>query len=326
VANKPILWYAIENLIASGIHEIGLVVGGVTRSQIQDAIGDGDRWGASITYLSQEQPRGLAHAVGVARDFVGDRRFVVYLGDNIIREGTTDFVRSFPPTASAQVLVARVPDPQRFGVVIIEGDNAVRLVEKPTEFVSDHAIVGVYAFTTEIFDAIGRIAPSARGELEITDAIQRLVDDGKTVRAHRLTSWWADTGRPEDVLDVSRRLLLEMTHRIEGDIDDSTEIVGTVQIGAGTRIRRSILRGPLSIGANCVIEDCYVGPYTSVSDGCELRDTEIEYSILMAECRVVDMPVRIDRSLLGNNVSLVRKEGPTRTLAFILGDDSQAEI
>ncbi|MBD3175891.1 MAG: glucose-1-phosphate thymidylyltransferase, partial [Armatimonadia bacterium] len=190
----------------------------------------------------------------------------------------------------------------------------------------DLAIVGVYAFTPEVFGAIDRIEPSARGELEITDAIQRLVDDGKTVRAVEVRSWWADTGRPEDVLEVNRRLLHEVQPRIEGEVGAESEVVGPVVIGPGSEIRGSMIRGPVIIGSDCIIEDCYIGPYTAISDNCTLRDTEVEFSILLTEVQISDMPLRIDRSLLGTRVKLTRNDSPARALQFVLGNDSQVVL
>jgi len=326
VANRPILFYAIEYLVQAGVREIGLIVGGATRSQVEEAVGTGAQFGARVTFLHQERPLGLAHAVAIARDFIAGDRFIVYLGDNIIHGGIADFVEAFPANASAQLLLAKVPDPRRFGVADVQGERVVRLVEKPQTMELDMAIVGVYAFTQEVFDAVERISPSARGELEITDAIQCLVDDGKFVRAHGVRSWWADTGRPEDVLDVNRMLLQEIGRDIQGDVGPYSKMVGNVVVGRGTVVRNSVVRGPVIIGAECLIEDCYIGPYTSIADNCELRNTEIEFSILMPNCTVVDMPVRVDASLVGNQVTLARNEGPARTMQFVLGDDSRIAI
>jgi glucose-1-phosphate thymidylyltransferase len=326
VANKPILNYAIEAMAQAGIEEIGLVVGGPTRQQIQEAVGDGSRFGVRASYIAQEHPHGLAHAVAVAADFIGDSPFVVYLGDNMIHGGITEFVESFGGDAAAQILVAKVEDPRRFGVAETKGGKVVRLIEKPSTMEIDLAIVGVYAFTPEVFGAIDRIEPSARGELEITDAIQRLVDDGKTVRAVEVRSWWADTGRPEDVLEVNRRLLHEVQPRIEGEVGAESEVVGPVVIGPGSEIRGSMIRGPVIIGSDCIIEDCYIGPYTAISDNCTLRDTEVEFSILLTEVQISDMPLRIDRSLLGTRVKLTRNDSPARALQFVLGNDSHVVL
>ncbi len=326
VANKPILYYAIEDLVSCGISDIGIVVGGVTRGQIEHAVGSGDRFGARVRYIAQESPLGLAHAVAVARDYIGDDRFVVYLGDNIIRGGLNGFVAGFTTDLQAQVLVARVSDPSRFGVAVVEGDRVRRVVEKPVSRVSDLAIVGVYALTASVFAAIERIEPSSRGELELTDAIQRLVDDGAPVRAHRLTDWWRDTGMPEDVLEANRVLLLDMESNIEGSVDGQSRLVGEVTLGKGSTVRNSVIRGPVSIGSRCFIEDCYIGPYTSISDACELRRVEIECSIVMSHAFVADMPARVDSSLLGSNVHLGRQEGPARTMRFVLGDESHVEV
>lgn len=326
VANKPILFYTIEDLVSSGITDIGLVVGGATRSQIEETVGDGAHLGARVTYVPQHKPLGLGHAIAVAQDYVGDSRFVVYLGDNIIHGGTQAFVKGFPEDADAQVLLAKVQDPNRFGVAVVDGDRVVRLVEKPVSRISDLAIVGVYGFTPAIFGAIERTKPSARGEVEITDAIQWLVAQQRHVKAHFITDWWMDTGRPRDVLEANRLLLMEMQPRIEGDVDSQSDIVGDVSLGRGTLVRSSQLRGPISIGANCVIDRCYVGPYTSIGDRCELRNTEIEFSIVLREAKILDMPHRIDSSLIGSAVSLARRKSPANTVSFVLGDESRMEI
>jgi glucose-1-phosphate thymidylyltransferase len=322
VAGKPILFYAIENLVAAGVHEIAIVAGGATRAQIEEAVGSGDALGARLTLVSQEQPRGLADAVASARSFVDDEDFVVYLGDNIIHGGVNAFVESFRAEAAAQVLVAPVPNPERFGVVVLEGDRVTQLVEKPKHHVSHLAIVGMYGFRPAIFDAIGRIRPSARGELEITDAIQALVADGSYVRAHHITDWWADTGLPEDVLEANRLMLLDIDRAIEGACDERCEIAGNVHVGEGSTVTGSLLRGPVWIGRDCVVDSCYIGPYTSVSDGCELRNSEIEHSILLPHCRVLDLPSRLGSSLIGNRVTISRREGPLHALQLVIGDES----
>ncbi len=326
VAGKPILFYAIESLVAAGIVEIGVVAGGATRSQIEDAVGGGESFGARVTIIGQERPLGLANAVTSARAFVDDEEFIVYLGDNIIHGGVTEFVRSFRNGVAAQVLVAPVPNPERFGVVVLEGDRVVRLVEKPKEHVSHLAIVGIYGFKPVIFDAIARIEPSARGELEITDAIQTLVSDGAYVRAHHIADWWADTGQPEDVLEANRLMLLEIERRIEGRCDAASEVVGNVRVGDGTEVTGSLIRGPVWIGRDCVIENCYLGPYTAVSDGCELRNAEVEHSILLPQCRLIDLPTRLGSSLIGNRVTITRREGPMHAMQLVVGDESTLRI
>lgn len=326
VANRPIIEYGIEAFANAGIREVGFVVGGPTRPQIEEAVGDGTRFGVEASYIAQEVPRGLAHAVAVAREFIGDSRFVVYLGDNMIHGGIKEFVEAFIEGVSAQVLVAPVEDPRPFGVADTRDDRVVRLIEKPSTKDINLAIIGVYAFTPEIFDATERIQPSARGELEITDAIQCLVDDGKVVRAVQHTGWWADTGRPEDVLEVNRKLLHELEAQVEIEVGPDTEIAGPVAIQSGTRVIHSKIRGPAIIGRDCTIERCYIGPYTSISDGCILRETEIEFSILLPEVRITDMPLRVDSSLIGTRSRLGHGASPARTLRFLLGNDSEVEL
>lgn len=322
VAGKPILYYAIESLVGAGITEIAIVASGATRAQLAEAVGPGELLGATIELVAQERALGLANAVEAAREFVDDEPFVVYLGDNIIHGGIADFVAGFRDECEARVLVAQVDDPQRFGVVLLEGERVVRLVEKPREYVSDLAIVGLYAFRSSIFDAIASISPSARGELEITDAIQHLVSQGRRVSAHRLREWWADTGRPEDVLDANRRMLLAMAGEVLGTVDAASSVTGEVHVGEGSSITGSVIRGPVWIGAGCSIEASYIGPYTSISDDCEVRGTEIEHSVVLPHCTLDSVPTRIGSSLIGNRVTVCRRTAPPNALQLVLGDES----
>jgi glucose-1-phosphate thymidylyltransferase len=326
VANKPILFYTIEAVRDAGITDVGIVVGD-THREIRAACGDGSRWGVRITYIQQEAPLGLAHAVKIAQDFIGDDTFVMYLGDNLIRDGITDLVERFrAEKPNSQILLAHVPNPGAFGVAELDGERIVRLVEKPKEPRSDLALVGVYMFDSTIFEAVNAIKPSWRGELEITDAIQYLVDTGRNVRAHIIKGWWKDTGKREDMLEANRIVLEDIETRIEGEVDSGSVLHGRVSIGRGTRVERSTIRGPVIIGENCVITDAYVGPFTSISDRCVITRCEIEHSIILEECRIEDLGVRMEDSLIGRNSCVRRCDTKPRAYRFMLGESSDVSV
>ncbi len=328
VANRPILFYAIEAIREAGIREIGVIVGH-TKNEIMEACGDGSRWGVEITYIEQQAPLGLAHAVKVARDFLHDRRFVMYLGDNLILDGIRAMVDEFRnENHASHILLAKVPDPSQFGVAELADGRVVRLVEKPREPKSDLALVGVYLFDQPIFEAVDAIRPSARGELEITDAIQWLVDHGYVVKPHIVTGWWKDTGKLEDMLEANRMLLdsQAITPAIEGSVDAASSVSFKVRIEKGAEVRGSTIRGPAIIGAGTSIVDSYVGPFTSISDGCTLRKVEIEHSIVLAGSSITDIDGRIVDSLIGKNVEVAKSPARPRALRFMLGDSSKVEI
>jgi glucose-1-phosphate thymidylyltransferase len=325
VANKPVLFYGIEALAASGIREIGIVVGD-THQEIRDAVGDGSRWGVKVTYIQQEAPLGLAHAVLTAEPFIGADSFCMYLGDNLILEPLAPLVERFRDTRpNSQILLARVPDPTRFGVAELSGDKVKRLVEKPKVPPSDLALVGVYMFDTTIFRAAKAIKPSGRGELEITDAIQWLIDSGHTVRPHVIGGWWKDTGKLEDMLEANRIILDRLEPRNEGAVTES-EIHGKVVVEPGARIVRSTVRGPAIIGGGAVIERAYIGPFTSVGEGVSVRDSEVEHSILLEGSSISDVGGRIESSLIGRNVAIYRTQGKPRSFTFMLGDRSEVGL
>lgn len=340
VANKPILFYGIEDLAAAGITEIGIVVG-ETAEEIRAAVGDGSRWGVNVTYLPQDEPRGLAHCVLVARDFLGEDDFVMYLGDNLLRQGITEFVEAFEadrraasaPTLggtsrapSAQILLTRVNDPERFGVAALdERGDVVQLVEKPVEPPSDLALVGVYLFDASIHEAVSSISPSARGELEITDAIQWLIDHGHKVRHEVLDGWWKDTGKLEPLLEGNRLVLETLEPSNEGTIDDRSRIEGRVVIQEGAQIVNSHIRGPAIIGARTRIVDSYIGPYTSVYYDCVVQNTELEHSIVLEESQILDLPRVID-SLVGKQVVARRSDARPSAIRLMLGDHSRIEV
>jgi glucose-1-phosphate thymidylyltransferase len=325
VANKPILFYGIEALAASGIREIGIVVG-ETHQEIRDAVGDGSRFGVSVTYIQQDAPLGLAHAVLVSEPFLGSDPFCMYLGDNLIREKLEPLVTRFrDEKPQSQILLARVPDPTQFGVAELRDGNVVRLIEKPKIPPSDLALVGVYMFDATVFRAVKAIKPSPRGELEITDAIQWLIDQGHVVRPHIIEGWWKDTGKLEDMLEANRIILDALEPRTDGAVEDS-DIAGKVVVEAGARIVKSTVRGPAIIGKGAVIESAYIGPFTSIGDGVVVHGSEIEYSIVLEGASISDIGGRIESSLIGRNVSIHPSPGKPRSFKFMLGDRSEVGL
>ena len=326
VANKPVLFYGIEALVEAGIREIGIVVGD-TSAEIKAAVGDGAAWNASITYIEQDAPRGLAHAVLISESFIGGDPFVMYLGDNLLAHGITPLVEEFARSSpAAQILLTRVPDPQRFGVAELDGDSVVRLVEKPEAPRSDLALVGVYLFGADVFDSVKRIRPSARNELEITDAIQDLIDRGLTVRPHIVDGWWKDTGKLEDLLEANRLILETFSQRIDGDIDDQSSIEGKVVVEAGAVVQQSVVRGPAIIGKNARIEQAYVGPFTAIMNDSVIRGSEVEHSIVLESAVITDLANRVVDSLIGKNVRIYRQPMKPSAYRFMLGDNSEVGI
>ena len=326
VANKPVLFYGIEAVAAAGIRDIGIVVG-YTQAEIRAAVGDGSAFGVKVTYIEQDAPRGLAHAVLISQEFIGNDPFVVYLGDNLLNKGITPLVEEFArERPAAQILLAHVPDPQMFGVAELVDGRVVRLVEKPAEPKSDLALVGVYMFGPEVFESVRRIRPSFRNELEITDAIQDLIDHGYTVKPHIVDGWWKDTGKLEDMLEANRLILDTIECRIHGSVDAASRIEGKVVIDAGAVIERSVVRGPAIVGARARIIHAYVGPFTSIMNDVEIRDTEIEHSIVLEGCVISDLANRIEDSLIGKNVKIYRLPVKPSAYRFMLGDNSEVGI
>jgi glucose-1-phosphate thymidylyltransferase len=326
VANKPVLFYGIESLAAAGIREIGIVVGD-TQAEIRAAVGDGAAWGVRITYIEQDAPRGLAHAVLISEPFIGHDPFVMYLGDNLLNKGIARFVDEFVrERPAAQILLARVPDPQQFGVAELCDGRVVRLIEKPKEPRSDLALVGVYMFSPAVFDAVRSIRPSFRNELEITDAIQALIDRGLEVRPHIVDGWWKDTGKLEDVLEANRLILDTIERRIEGQVDADSRVEGKVIIEAGAVVERSVIRGPVIVGARARIVGAFVGPFTSIMNDAEVRDSEIEHSILLEGSSISNLANRVEDSLIGKNVKIYRLPVKPSAYRFMLGDNSEVGI
>ncbi|GAC1477100.1 MAG: glucose-1-phosphate thymidylyltransferase [Acidimicrobiales bacterium] len=340
VANKPILFYGLESMADAGIKQVGIIVTD-TDVEIRAAVGDGSRWGLEVTYLPQDAPRGLAHCVLIARAFLGDDDFVMYLGDNLLRQTVREFVDHFEasrvraahPTLdgeeqnpAAQILLMPVPDPRQFGVAELDArGNVVRLVEKPADPPSDLALVGVYLFDARIHEAVRAIRPSERGELEITDAIQWLIDAGHPVRSQQLSGWWIDTGKLTPLLEANRLVLEALEPRIDGAVDAESSIEGRVVIEAGASVARSTVRGPAIIGAGTQIVDSFIGPFTAVGTDCSIVRTDLEHSVIWSSSSVTDGG-RIVDSLIGKHVSVRRASGQPVATRLMLGDDSQVEL
>ncbi|MGF1458811.1 MAG: glucose-1-phosphate thymidylyltransferase [Leptolyngbyaceae cyanobacterium] len=329
VVNKPILWYGIEQIVAAGITDIGIVVSPETGDDIRAVTGDGSQFGANITYIRQESPDGLAHAVKVAQSFLGDSPFLMYLGDNLIRDSLTSFVDKFVQRSlDALILLKQVPNPTAFGVAVLNPAGQVtRLVEKPKSPPSDMALVGVYLFSAQIHAVIANLKPSLRGELEITDAIQALVDAGSNVMAQPLEGWWLDTGKKDDLLAANQIILDEsLCHEIEGMVDDSTQISGRVRIGKGTTVINSTIRGPVAIGRNCHIENCFIGSYSSIANGVSLLDVEMDHSVVLEDAVIQEQHQRIVDSLIGRRARLVHSPKRPKASRFMIGDDCVIEL
>jgi glucose-1-phosphate thymidylyltransferase len=340
VANKPILFYGLEHMVAAGIREFGIVVGD-TADEIKAAVGDGSSWGVEVTYIPQDEPLGLAHCVLIARDFLGDDDFVMYLGDNMIQQGVAEFVERFelerrradsptldgehtPPVA--QILLCPVPDPHRFGIAEVDNDgHVIRLVEKPEDPPSDLALVGVYLFTSAIHEAVAAIKPSGRGELEITDAIQWLIDHGQRVRHEVLQGWWLDTGKKDPLLESNRRVLETIEPRIDGKVDDESEVDGRVVIEEGAELIGSRVRGPAIIGARTRLEHAYVGPFTAVANDCEITNSEVEHSVILEHSRIVGV-ARLTDSLIGKHVEVVRSGQKPAATRLMVGDHCSIDL
>jgi glucose-1-phosphate thymidylyltransferase len=327
VANKPVLFYGIEAMAAAGIEQVGIIIAPETGDEIRGAAGDGSRFGVEITYIVQDEPLGLAHAVLTAEPFLGSDSFVMYLGDNLLQGGIAELVNKFrSDQPEAMILLTAVPDPENYGVAELGPDGGVvRLVEKPSEPATDLALVGVYMFTPTIHEAARAIEPSARGELEITDAIQWLVDGGKRVESHVVRGWWKDTGRLDDMLEANRLILETIDRRVEGELIDS-QVDGRVIVEVGARLERATVRGPAVIGSGAVLRDAYIGPYTAVGAGCVIENAEVEHSILLESSSVRGLEGRMESSLLGKNVAISRDDRQPRAYRFMVGDNSEIGI
>jgi len=329
IANKPNLYYVVEDLVRAGVTDIGVIISPDTGDEVKAALGDGGRFGARFSFILQPQPLGLAHAVKVAREYLGDDPFVMYLGDNLLSGGIAHLVAEYRRTMPhALVLLTPVDDPRQFGVAVLDGaGRVVRLVEKPAVPPSELALVGVYLFSPAVHDVIAGLRPGRRGEYEITDAIQGLIDRGGRVTAHQVRGWWKDTGKPEDLLEANRLVLSQLTRRLEGEVTAS-EVAGEVVLEAGATVSRSVIRGPVHVARGAVVEESYLGPYTAVGPGARVIRSEVEYSIVLGEAELCDLPYRLDASVIGQGVAVRgQANGPRRhTLQLVLGDRSVVRL
>lgn len=326
IANKPVLFRVIDSIVEAGIKDIGIVVGD-TAGEIKDAVGDGSRWGCHITYIPQDAPLGLAHAVKISRDFLGDDRFVMFLGDNVIQGGISTLISQFETCGHhCQIVLTRVTHPEQYGVAELKDGTIQRLVEKPRQPRSNLALVGIYMFDHHVFEATEAISPSWRGELEITDAIQYLVDQHYDVHPYIHEGWWIDTGAPGDLLEANCLVLDELVHKVEGYIDRDSEVNGKVTIQKGAEIINSRIRGPAIIGEGTRIVNSYIGPFTSIYHHVLIENSEIEHSIVLEHSRIIDIPQRIEDSLIGRNVEIIRSPLKPKAYKMTLGDNSRVGI
>ena len=328
VANKPILFYCIDNIAHAGIKDVGIIISPETGQEVKNTVGDGSRWGIDIQYITQEVPGGLAHAIKTAQDFLVDSSFIMYLGDNLIGMGINKFINEFKINSpDALILLKEVDNPRQFGVADVSKDGKViRLIEKPDIPPSNLALVGIYIFSSKIHEAIKSIKPSKRGELEITDAIQELIDMGCNVESFVLDTWWLDTGKKDDILTANAIVLDEwLKNIIDGSVDDSSKILGRVAIGKGSVIKKSTLRGPVIIGENVEIESSFIGPYTSIGDNVKIVKSSIEHSVIMNDSELREIE-RIEESLVGRRVLITKNNTSHKALRLLLGDDSVVEV
>lgn len=329
VANKPILWYGIEGIVAAGIRDIGIIISPETGEEVKGKTGGGDRFGAEITYILQQKPEGLAHAVKVARPFLGDSPFIMYLGDNLIENDLNPFLERFrEQNLDALIMLRSVVNPSAFGVAAVDEQGRVlKLIEKPQVPPSNLALVGVYFFSKAVHEAIASIKPSARGELEITDAIQCLIDWQKPVESCQIEGWWLDTGKKDDLLEANRIILeTRLTSAILGEVDDRSKVIGRVEIGRGSKIVNSTIRGPAVIGCNCFIENCFIGPYSSIADGVKLIEADLEHSVILQDATIEGIEQRIVDSAIGQRAHLTVAPRRPKALRFMIGDDCNIEL
>jgi glucose-1-phosphate thymidylyltransferase len=326
IANKPILEYSIDYVRDAGIKEVGILVNADDK-EVREYFGNGTRYGINITYIPQEAPLGLAHVVKISEDFIGKDRFIFYLGDNMVVGGVKHLIDEFTGSdCNCFLTLSKVKDPERFGVPELKDGRIISIEEKPKNPKSDFAVSGIYMYDSCIFEAVNKIKPSARGELEISDAHQYLIEHGYKIGYSEITGWWKDTGKPIDLLEANRLVLESIGTEIKGEVDESSNIAGHVKIGEGTVIRNTNIRGPAIIGKNCRIENSYIGPFTSIYDNTRIVNSEVEYSIVLKDCKIIDVKIRIEGSLLGNEAEIVNAALKPRTHRFMLGDQSRIEV
>ncbi len=328
VANKPILFYVLDQIKEAGITDIGIIISPETSSHIKEAVGDGSKWNVQVSYIPQPEPLGLAHAVTTAQDFLGDSPFLMFLGDNLIEGGVKSFVQEFNSChPDALILLKEVADPRLFGVVELDtSGKVIHMVEKPKEPKSNLALVGVYLFTPEIHQAIAQIKPSWRGELEITDAIQKLMDMGREIRSYTLDGWWLDTGKKDDLLEANRVVLDDYAKRdIKGKVDAKSKVVGRAEIGRGTKIENSLIRGPVSIAEDCHIKDSFIGPFTSIGAKTVVDSSSTEHSVILENCHIFKIEQLAD-SIIGRRTKVVKQERDLKGLRLFIGDDAEIRL
>lgn len=328
VANKPILFYVLDQIRETGITDIGIIISPETGKWIKKAVGDGSNWNARITYILQPEPAGLAHAVKIAQDFLGDSPFLMFLGDNLIEGGIKEFVQQFENLGpAALIFLKKVPDPRVFGVAELnDKGEVIHLVEKPKEPKSDLALVGIYLFSPEIHKAIAQIKPSWRNELEITDAIQKLIDMGKNIKAHILKGWWLDTGKKDDILEANRLVLDEFLRSdIKGEVDSQSKIVGRVEVRNKAKIQNSTIRGPVSIAQGCRIKDSFIGPFTSIGDSAVVESSSVEHSVILEGSYIYGVE-RLEDSLIGKNTQIIHSAKNFNAIRLFIGDDARVEL
>lgn len=328
VANKPILFYVLDQVTEAGITDIGLIISPETHEWIKEAVGDGSRWGVEITYILQAEPLGLAHAVKTAQDFLGDSPFLMFLGDNLIKGGIIQFVEQFKKhSPDALILLKEVSNPRSFGVVELNNlGEIVHLEEKPKQPRSNLALVGIYLFSPTVHRAIAQIKPSWRGELEITDAIEKLLEMGKEIRSHILKGWWLDTGKKDDLIEANRIVLDDYLKReIKGEVDSQSQIVGRVEIRQGAKVENSLIRGPVSIAEDCRISNSFIGPFTSIGAGTVIENSAIEHSVILEKCHILKVE-RLADSVIGRGTQVVKQEQGFKALRLFVGDDARVEL
>jgi glucose-1-phosphate thymidylyltransferase len=328
IANKPILSYVLDQVREAGIADIGIIISPETGDYIRQAVGDGASWNAQITYILQPEPLGLAHAVKTAQDFLGNSPFLMFLGDNLVQGGITQFVKQFNTSSpDALILLKPVKETHLFGIARLDGAGKVCYVEeKPKHSRSNLAVIGVYIFSPLVHKAIANIKPSWRGELEITDTIQQLIDMGRNVQSYTLKGWWLDTGKKDDFLEANRVVLDDLLERdIKGDVDTTSQVVGRVEIRQGAKVENSTIRGPASVAEKCQIRNSFIGPFASIGASTIIDSSSIEHSVVLEDCRIFNIE-RLADSIVGKGTEVIKHEHAFKALRLFLGDDARVEL